>query len=85
MADIWLTAGMSDVSAFHLTLANAALLFGKETGSKEVETTEAMKYYTTSLQSLSNRLHDPVDGISEGVITTVLGFVCHDVGSPIGI
>jgi hypothetical protein len=74
---------MADESAFYLTMANAAVLFGRETGSREAQTNEAMKYYTKSLQSVSKRLQDPVDSVSEGVLGTVLGFVCHDVGTTI--
>jgi hypothetical protein len=70
---------MSDKSAFHLTMANAAMFFGKEIGCTNAETAESMKYYTISLRSINKRLLDPIDSISEGVMGTVLGFVCHDV------
>jgi hypothetical protein len=63
-------------------MSNAALLYGKETGNKQVETTESMKYYTMSLDSINKRLQDPVEGFSEGVIGAVLGFACYDVKSP---
>jgi hypothetical protein len=83
LAEVWFTIGIADRSAFHLTMANAVMLFAEETGSKGSETTESMMFYTMSLRSVNKRLQDPVDGISEGVIGTVLGFVCHDVGFPV--
>jgi hypothetical protein len=64
-------------------MANASMLFAEETGSRNLENTESMALYTMSLRSVNKRLQDPVDGISEGVIGTVLGLVCHDVGYPI--
>jgi hypothetical protein len=72
---------MSDESAFNLTMANAATLYGIETGNGIRETAESMQYYSLSLRSINRRLQDPIDRISEGVIGTVLGFVCHDVCS----
>jgi hypothetical protein len=63
-------------------MANAALFLGAETGDKDAETVESMRYYTMSLHSVTKRLQDPVDGVSEGVMGTVLGFVCHDVRLP---
>jgi hypothetical protein len=72
---------MSDQSAFHLAMANAALFFDREIGSENVESSESTKYYTMSLQVINKRLQDPVDKISEGVMGTVLGFACHDVGT----
>jgi hypothetical protein len=62
-------------------MANAALFFGAETGDQDAETAESVKYYTMSLHSVTRRLQDPVDGVSEGVMGTVLGFACHDVSS----
>jgi hypothetical protein len=64
-------------------MSNAAILFGRETSNRDIETTEAMTYYTMSLKSINKRLQDPVDGVSEGMIGAVLGLACHDVGPPI--
>lgn len=77
----WFTASMCDKSAFQLTMASAAVIYGVEAGDRQSETVESLKYYNMSLQSVNMRLQDPVDGISEGVIGTVLGFACHDVSS----
>jgi hypothetical protein len=74
MRALWITIAMSDSSAFHLTLAHASQ-FLAEAG----ETSESMKHYTTSVRTVSRRLRDPVDGISDGIIGTILGFVCYDV------
>jgi hypothetical protein len=85
LGPIWFTVGMIDRSAFQLTLGNAAYCFNKETNlyRGEVfeggETEESMKFYTMAMESVKRRLRDPVDGISEGVIGSVMGFACHDV------
>ena len=70
---------MSDESAFQITVANAAMIYGADAVHKPSETAESMNYYSMSLQSVNKRLQDPMDGISEGVIGTVIGFACHDV------
>lgn len=41
---------------------------------------EAVRYYTKALKDLSARLSDPFDRTSAGVIATVIGCLCHDVG-----
>jgi hypothetical protein len=75
----WFTVAMTDKSAFHLTLANAALFLGRENNFQNEETAESMKHYTVAMQSINKRLSDPKESTSEGVIGTVAGMVCHDV------
>lgn len=85
LGPIWFTVGMIDKSAFQLTLGNAAYCFNRETGLyrgqvfDSGETEESMKFYTMAMESVKRRLRDPIDGVSEGVIGSVLGFACHDV------
>jgi hypothetical protein len=85
LGPIWFTIGMIDKSAFQLTLGNAAYCFNKETGLYQGElfdrgeTAESMSFYTMAMESVKRRLRDPIDGVSEGVIGSVLGFACHDV------
>lgn len=85
LGPIWFTVGMVDKSAFQLTLGNAAYCFNKETSLYKGqvfdrgETEESMRFYTAAMESVERRLRDPVDGVSEGVIGTVMGFACHDV------
>lgn len=84
LGPIWFAVGMIDKSPFQLMLGNAAYCFHKETGlyRGEVfdrgETEESMGFYTQAMESVRRRLRDPVDGVGEGVIGTVLGFACHD-------
>jgi hypothetical protein len=75
----WITIGMSDSSAFNLTLASASVALAQESNPAARETIESMKYYTTSIRALKQRLQDPVDSTSDGVISTILGFACLDV------
>ena len=72
LVEVWFTIGISDRSAFYLTMANAAMLFERETSNGNRETAESMKYYTRSLRSVNKRLQDPVDAISEGVMELFL-------------
>ncbi|KAI8949032.1 hypothetical protein F4801DRAFT_591386 [Xylaria longipes] len=77
----WLSIGLSDAGAWHITLANAVLFKNMKPGDAKPEystNAEAMKWYTLSLQSVSKRLADPKKGGKEGLITAIAGFVCHD-------
>ncbi|KAI2618762.1 hypothetical protein GGR54DRAFT_141823 [Hypoxylon sp. NC1633] len=77
----WLSMGLSDEAAWHITMANATLFREGGPGSKKTEfsvSTEAMKWYTMSLTSTAKRLADPNESGSEGLIIAITGFVCHD-------
>jgi hypothetical protein len=43
------------------------------------ETAEAIALSTEAIRSINRRLNDPTLGISDGVIITILAFVCHAV------
>jgi hypothetical protein len=71
-----------DCTAFYLSLANAALFFNQMTlhkGSEHSDFEESSKYLSLCLNQVADRLKQGSDSVSEGVITTVLGFLCHDV------
>ncbi|OTB13944.1 hypothetical protein K445DRAFT_142578 [Daldinia sp. EC12] len=77
----WLTMGLSDTAAWHITLANAASYRKAGQGNMTAEyscSVEAMKWYTLSLASITKRLADPNEKDSEGLIVAITGFVCHD-------
>jgi len=40
---------------------------------------ESANYFSCCTSLLARRLGCPGEGVSEGVINTVLGFLCHDV------
>ncbi|EXJ56868.1 hypothetical protein A1O7_07212 [Cladophialophora yegresii CBS 114405] len=70
-----------DCTAFYLSLANAALFFHQKTintGSEHSDFEESSKYLSLCLNQVVHRLKQEPENISEGVITTVLGFLCHD-------
>ncbi|OCT49020.1 hypothetical protein CLCR_11316 [Cladophialophora carrionii] len=70
-----------DCTAFYLSLANAALFFNQKTinkGSEYSDFEESSKYLSLCLNQVVHRLNQEPDNVSEGVITTVLGFLCHD-------
>jgi hypothetical protein len=81
LVEMWMTTSMSDISAFQITVANAALYYAAGAGDRLQETPESLMHYNMSVQSVNRRLQDPVDGVSEGLIGAVIGFACHDVGS----
>ncbi|KAI8962323.1 hypothetical protein F5Y11DRAFT_357055 [Daldinia sp. FL1419] len=79
----WLTMGLSDTAAWHITLANAASYqkASKQPPGFSAEyscSIEAMKWYTLSLASITKRLADPNEKDSEGLIVAITGFICHD-------
>lgn len=73
---------MFDATACKLVMANAVVFLDqtwRSSSSAFDATAESAKYYTQSCKELSLRLSDPGDRIGDGVIATVLGFLCHDV------
>jgi hypothetical protein len=79
----WFSMALIDRSAFYLSLANAALFFNQMTNHGSFEYSdclESSKYYSECLNQVTRRLGSRTESVSEGVITTVLGFICHDVG-----
>lgn len=71
-----------DSTACKLVMANAVVFLDqtwRSSSSAFDATAESAKYYTQSCKELSLRLSDPGDRFSDGVIATVLGFLCHDV------
>lgn len=83
---IWLTMSLTDPAAFHLTLANAAMFLDQHTHTSDFKyekSTECLTYYGKCVRQITERLGSIDDSVSEGVITTVLGLLCHDV-RPLG-
>ncbi|KAI1356258.1 hypothetical protein F5Y01DRAFT_266816 [Xylaria sp. FL0043] len=77
----WLSVGLSDPAAWYITLANTELFKKMRPGDVKPEystDTEAMKWYTLSLQSISRRLADTSERDKEGLMGAIVGFICHD-------
>lgn len=70
-----------DASSYYLCLANAALFmdlhFNRRATLAYTNSVESTKYYSKCLTQLTKQLACQVQNISEGAITTVLGFICH--------
>lgn len=83
----WFRIGLSDTAAFDLWLAQAVVirngLFHEPNvlnyDAKYLDTSEASKYYCKSLHQLAIRLNNREDCVSDGVIATIMGFICVDV------
>ncbi|KAI1333000.1 hypothetical protein F5Y16DRAFT_1138 [Xylariaceae sp. FL0255] len=78
----WLTMGLSDEAAWHITMANAVIFRMMKPGDtvkpEFSSSTDALKWYTLSLQSISRRLADPKLRREEGLLIAIAGFLCHD-------
>ncbi|KAK3942915.1 hypothetical protein QBC46DRAFT_379076 [Diplogelasinospora grovesii] len=81
----WFAMAMLDQSAYYLSLANAALILNlrrknltASCGFEYSEYPESSKYYHICLSQVTRRLGDVMEGVSKGMVTTVLGFICHD-------
>jgi len=74
-----------DPSSYHLCLANAALFMDQQvtrrTTLEYTDSVESTKYYGKCLTQLTRQLACQIQSISEGAITTVLGFVCHSIST----
>jgi hypothetical protein len=83
---VWLRIGLSDPTAFQLSLASA-LLFKDNTSERPVldfnDNEKSAKHYFKALSQLSDRLGDRQECMSPGVVATVLGCICHDVRSTV--
>lgn len=73
---------MIDTSAYYISLANAALYMNRmihNGGLEYSDSPESSDYYSTCVNTMSQRLSSLEESTSEGIITTILGFQCHDV------
>ncbi|BCS27832.1 uncharacterized protein APUU_60880S [Aspergillus puulaauensis] len=81
---VWFAMALSDQSAFILCKANAAMFLEKARLRDGDEfryehCAETLGYYGQCVREVTRRLSDPVDCVSEGVFTAILGLICHDL------
>lgn len=79
---VWFSMALCDGSAFKLCMANAAMFLDevRHPNTFHYENSrETLAYYGEGVNQVTRRLADRDDCVSEGLITTVLGFICHDV------
>ncbi|PVH83816.1 hypothetical protein DL98DRAFT_104439 [Cadophora sp. DSE1049] len=81
----WFNMAILSSTSYYLCLANAALFLNQHaTGSSTLEYTdsvESTRYYSKCLSQVNNELACSAEGISEGTITTILGFICHSLAT----
>lgn len=78
--DSWLPLSTADPAAFCEVLSHVSLHIGTlRTGNKDVEL--AVKYHSAALNSVNQRLSDPVYGVSDSVVQAIIGFACFSVCS----
>ncbi|OJK01441.1 hypothetical protein ASPACDRAFT_41702 [Aspergillus aculeatus ATCC 16872] len=79
---VWFSMALTDPSAIFVALANAAMFFDQRVRAQEFkyETSSAcLAYYGRCVQQVRARLGSVKESLSEGVITAVLGLICHDL------
>lgn len=82
----WFRIGLSDTTAFDLWLAQAMVIrngvfhepHALNYESNYLDSSEASRYYCKSLHQLALRLNNHEDCTSDGVIATIMGFICVD-------
>jgi hypothetical protein len=82
---VWIQIGLSDPTAFQLSLASAQLFRNSMSGSPDLDITDnekSAKHYYKAVKQLSDRLGDELECLRPGVVATVLGCICHDVSLP---
>lgn len=83
---VWFSMALTDASAVLVALANAAMFLDQRQRAHtyRYETSaECLTYYGQCVQQVTRRLGDVRENLSEGVITAILGLICHDVGVPL--
>ncbi|RAL12969.1 uncharacterized protein BO97DRAFT_442815 [Aspergillus homomorphus CBS 101889] len=79
---VWFSMALTDPSAIFVALANAAMFFDQRTREREFRyetSAECLAYYGQCVQQVRGRLQDVNESLSEGVITAILGLICHDL------
>ncbi|KIX06765.1 uncharacterized protein Z518_04741 [Rhinocladiella mackenziei CBS 650.93] len=66
----WFSMAVVDYSAFYQITNHS--------GTEYSDCVESARYFSTCLNQIAQRLGSKTDSISQGVITTILGFLCHD-------
>lgn len=86
MADLrvrWFPISMPDAAFFNEILSHVSLhVYTLRHGlSRETECPQSMILHSRAVASVRKRLCDPVLGISDGIIGTVLAFACFSVSA----
>src|SRR3954464_8123112 len=68
---------MQDPAGFSQILCSAAMHMSLLRGESPARCVEAINFSIPAIQSVNRRLQDPILGVSDGVINTILAFVCH--------
>ncbi|KAH8430860.1 uncharacterized protein LDX57_008524 [Aspergillus melleus] len=79
---IWFSMAMTDASAFLVSLANAAMFLDQIHQRKAYQyekSVECLTFYGKCVKEVTRRLENSNDRVSAGVITTILGLICHEL------
>ncbi|RAK73253.1 uncharacterized protein BO72DRAFT_437892 [Aspergillus fijiensis CBS 313.89] len=79
---VWFSMALTDPSAIFVALANAAMFFDQRVRAQEFKyekSSECLAYYGRCVQQVRARLGSVKESLSEGVITAILGLICHDL------
>ncbi|PQE04630.1 tachykinin family protein [Rutstroemia sp. NJR-2017a BBW] len=77
----WYPLGLVDAAAMHLVLSNAAVQLDVLRGEPS-EGPGAVMHYLSAITSVNRRLSSletSPEGLTDGILGAILGFMCHDV------
>ncbi|PYH85714.1 hypothetical protein BO82DRAFT_429211 [Aspergillus uvarum CBS 121591] len=79
---VWFSMALTDPSAIFVALANAAMFCDQRVRAQEFRyetSSECLAYYGRCVRQVRARLGSVKESLSEGVITAILGLICHDL------
>ncbi|PYH49691.1 uncharacterized protein BP01DRAFT_419836 [Aspergillus saccharolyticus JOP 1030-1] len=79
---VWFSMALTDPSATFVALANAAMFLDQRLRAQEFSyetSSECLAYYGRCVQQVRGRLGNVKESLGEGVITAILGLICHDL------
>lgn len=73
---IWFEKNMRDSAAFLQQLSTASMHLSLVQGN---DPSQAFVYQQMAIRSVNDRLSDPVQSLSSGIVATVVSFLIYDV------
>lgn len=75
--ETWLPLSLSDPALFYEILSQVSRdIAASHPGYATQKHKQAFVFHSQALQSVNKRLSDPIGGVSDGIIATILGFAC---------
>jgi hypothetical protein len=78
LRECWLPVAIRYPETFHQFLANVGLNISRGRG-KAIDDPRTVAHHSVAIQLVNNRMSDPVLGISDNVIATIVTFLSYSV------